>query len=1150
MTNATRKNNHIGLRTCVVLIGLAMWTAVPSRSHLQSLDEAFVEVPSQTFTVTNTDTSGAGSLSQAIASANGNAGLDTIVFNIPGSGIHFFFTMATLPAITDPVVIDATTQPGYAGTPLIHIEGLGISRSLDITGGGTTIKGLSFTSNSAGASNGIVRLGGGNNIVTGCSFGVRGDSTRPLTSSMGVLIDSNGNRVGGTTAAERNYFAVTNEHQLVIQNGATNNRVTGNWFGTAPNGTRLATSGRDAIRILNSPNNTVGGSIGTTPGGACTGECNVIAGAGNNGVFINGAAAAGNRVIGNFVGLFAAGNSVNDNNLGVRIENAPGNTVGGTTPAERNIITGNSGLYGVTVTGASSTANVITGNYIGLFSSGTSAPAGGNQLDGILLNGQATGTRIGGLTPGERNVISGLTGNGIEIAASNGNSVLGNYIGTDATGMVRSTTLSNGISIQFADNNTIGGTQGTTLGGACTGVCNVISGNGLNGTGDGIVLNTSNNNTIDGCYIGLNSAGTAAMVNGRTPDGSIYNGHAIALYSSTHNTIGRVTNEQAPRDPGPEVPNTVYCIQDPKTGNFLSFSDATATYFAKHCKSGRSLSGFGYVRSSKGVVGLTSEAVTDGRVAGFVDTTRGFGRAEFPPPGAFTMYIDQDAPLNSSCECPPDGENSFVGMILFGAANEPADDNTVSHGQLGKTANGTSSLNDVFRTRSFILNLFGSRNIFEDLQIDSGEDDGVDIQNGSGNSVDEVEFETAGEAVNVAPTANGAPVPPSALVVSRFGLPDIGLHMSADVVGQASQTYEIRVWGADYVYKEGVTVPIPQLIPTAIRITVMTDLLGRANINTTFTGSEYETLMRMKYLYVTATLVATGSTSEMSAKAAVPIPLFDFDGDGKTDASVYRAGDMGGPSYWYILNSRDNSFRFVQFGDGNDVITPGYFNGDLFSDFSIFRPGNGTWYIGRPAGDPAMNFETVPWGLLTDIPVRNFDYDGDARADPTVYRPSNGTWYIRGSLGGYLYTRQWGLNTDVLAPADYDGDSRSDLAVYRAGTWFISTCPGCPPIISQWGTNGDIPVPGDFDGDGRADISVFRPSDGNWYINQSMKGLRAVHWGLPGDVPLNIDWDADGKNDFGISRPSTGDWWILQSGNGQPLGFHWGHENDIPVPKF
>src|SRR5512144_424980 len=71
-----------------------------------------------TFTVVNTNDSGAGSLRQAINDANANPG-SSIAFNIPGGGVHTIAGPTALPWLTVPVTIDGTTQPGYAGAPLI-----------------------------------------------------------------------------------------------------------------------------------------------------------------------------------------------------------------------------------------------------------------------------------------------------------------------------------------------------------------------------------------------------------------------------------------------------------------------------------------------------------------------------------------------------------------------------------------------------------------------------------------------------------------------------------------------------------------------------------------------------------------------------------------------------------------------------------------------------------------------------------------------------------------------------------------------------------------------------------------------------------------------------------------------------------------------
>src|SRR5712692_9164441 len=62
-------------------------------------------------------------LRAAIEEANATAATDTIAFNIPGSGPYTIRPTSALPTITDPVTIDGTTQPGFAGTPIIELDG-------------------------------------------------------------------------------------------------------------------------------------------------------------------------------------------------------------------------------------------------------------------------------------------------------------------------------------------------------------------------------------------------------------------------------------------------------------------------------------------------------------------------------------------------------------------------------------------------------------------------------------------------------------------------------------------------------------------------------------------------------------------------------------------------------------------------------------------------------------------------------------------------------------------------------------------------------------------------------------------------------------------------------------------------------------------
>src|SRR5262249_41448146 len=138
---------------------------------------------------------------------------------------------------------------------------------------------------------------------------------------------------------------------------------------------------------------------------------------------------------------------------------ASGNTIGGTSPAARNIISG-SVFSGVAFLGGSN--NVVQGNYIGTDVMG--ATALGNQ-GGVWIDG-STGNTIGGTAPGAGNLISGHRGFGVEVTSnqfglgpSTGNNVLGNYIGTDASGTLALANTGAGVLVDSGStNNTIGGT--------------------------------------------------------------------------------------------------------------------------------------------------------------------------------------------------------------------------------------------------------------------------------------------------------------------------------------------------------------------------------------------------------------------------------------------------------------------------------------------------------------------------------------------------------------------------------------------------------------------------------------------------------------------------------------------------------------------
>src|SRR5207244_739072 len=125
-----------------------------------------------TFTVTNTNDSGAGSLRQAISDANNLPGINLIAFNIPGTGPFPIQPASALPAITDPVIFDATTQPGFAGTPAIVLDGVAAGNVSGLTigagGSGTTIRGVVIDDFKI---DGILLLAG-SNVIAGNYIGL------------------------------------------------------------------------------------------------------------------------------------------------------------------------------------------------------------------------------------------------------------------------------------------------------------------------------------------------------------------------------------------------------------------------------------------------------------------------------------------------------------------------------------------------------------------------------------------------------------------------------------------------------------------------------------------------------------------------------------------------------------------------------------------------------------------------------------------------------------------------------------------------------------------------------------------------------------------------------------------------------------------
>jgi hypothetical protein len=172
-----------------------------------------------------------------------------------------------------------------------------------------------------------------------------------------------------------------------------------------------------------------GGAAGIELGAGSSGSTItglVIDGFANSGILIDGGA-GGDLIVGNFLGTDASGMLSDGNGAwGVDIENAGSNVIGGSAPADRNILSGN-GDGGVFLNGASVTNTTIQGNYMGVAADGQTPLGNGGGYAGVLVWQNAAGALIGGRLPGQGNVIADGPG-GVTIWSGSGIQIVGNSI--------------------------------------------------------------------------------------------------------------------------------------------------------------------------------------------------------------------------------------------------------------------------------------------------------------------------------------------------------------------------------------------------------------------------------------------------------------------------------------------------------------------------------------------------------------------------------------------------------------------------------------------------------------------------------------------------------------------------------------------------
>ena len=234
------------------------------------------------------------------------------------------------------------------------------------------------------------------NLVEGDYIGTDVTGSNPVSNPYGVIVNSSGDTIGGTASGAGNLISGNTSNGIFTTSAGTNVLIAGNMIGTDYTGTQSVQNGY-GTSITSIGGVSIGGT-GATIGGTVAGAGNLISG--NYALYGLKLASTGSLVVGNMIGTDVTGTFSVANDMGIYVVSGP-NTIGGTTTAAENLISGNE--IGILFEGSAAAGNIALGNLIGPDRSGT-APLGNNV--GVYLAVGTSNNTIGGIVTGQGNVIS------------------------------------------------------------------------------------------------------------------------------------------------------------------------------------------------------------------------------------------------------------------------------------------------------------------------------------------------------------------------------------------------------------------------------------------------------------------------------------------------------------------------------------------------------------------------------------------------------------------------------------------------------------------------------------------------------------------------------------------------------------------------
>jgi hypothetical protein len=1052
-----------------------------------------------TFTVTNLADSGPGSLRQAILHSNASrAGASTIAFDIPGAGVHAIAPTSPLPAITRAVLIDGRSQPGFAGTPLIELDGsqAGTADGLTITGPDVTVRGLDIGGFSQGAGIHITGTDATGDWVYGNFLGVDPTGMQAMPDDYGVEIDAGAstnligtNGDGINDAAERNLLSGDLFAGIWLNGSVTNaNAVAGNFIGTDITGTVAINNGTQwvydpslgatfggGVVIENGASNNRVGTDGLSVDDA--GERNIIAGSANDGVDIVYDGTTGNIVAGNFIGTDVTGTAALGL-VGVGVTIAGGadsnwvgvNPNGGSAADQGNVISG-TGYDGVQIFNAN--ANVVAGNKIGTDATGT-LPLG-NALNGINVFSPASDTTIGGTTAGSGNLISANLNSGVRVGG-NGTLIEGNKIGTDITGTAALGNVDWGV-ILGAASNTVGGTT-------------AAAGNLISGNHSGGVVIWAVGNVVAGNFIGTDAAGTAALPNdqgvyvgasGNTIGGTAAGAGNLIAHNAGAGVTVAGTSVSVPilgnrifANAGPAIdlshqvvtpagdPPIIITTPDGRLqGSLRGHSPGTTYRIEFFASSAYGPGGSGEAEDFLGSL----EVMTDGR-----------GQAVFDVP--FTAPTGR--PIITATATDPQGDTSELSSrratfqlpaqalrlspgrpVIFSTASgdaialrdpqagpyDPTWDLTVSVSSGTLTLSATTGLTgsgDGTGSLTYIGPLSALNAALGGMTYapPPGFQGNATIRleassNGAGSFQSQVVLTTG--LFTVTTTADDGPGSLRQAI------------LDADAATGATSTIDFAIPGAGIVTIAPAS-PLPPITgPVVIDGTSQPGYAGTPLIALSGPAAGPDPLSVASTVVVRALGIGEFALGAGGLPSVLTIPSVSLPGDGAGPTETYRLETSGGEELTVRVEAAGATTRLVLEDDRGQVL--------MQSDGQAFGNGDNLIKLYVPAGTYSLGVQDVGGAGTYTLTVSSTPTTNPLQPDPAGRGPGS------------------------VISGDFNGDGRLDLAVANSGDGTVSILLGngdgtfAPQVPYTAGSGSSSLVAGDFNGDGHLDLAVTNSND-------------------------------------------------------------------------